>query len=75
MLDEEGVPVPGPQPPRDDFMAHVAWPTDQAQVSGGDRASRSISMEEDDDDVKEDKDEEEEEDEEEEDDDDDDSRG
>ncbi|KOM30079.1 hypothetical protein LR48_Vigan853s000700 [Vigna angularis] len=93
MLNEEELLASGPQPPRvhrrppqaaqqdqaqdDDFMAHVAWPTNQAQVSGGAGASGATAMEEDGDDEDEDEDEEEEEDEEDEDDDEefDDSRG
>ncbi|KOM34735.1 hypothetical protein LR48_Vigan02g088500 [Vigna angularis] len=53
---------------KDDFMTHVAWPTNPAQASGGARASRAAAMEEDDDDEEEDEDEDEEEDEEEDDD-------
>ncbi|KOM25545.1 hypothetical protein LR48_Vigan115s001500 [Vigna angularis] len=55
---------------QDDFIAHVAWPTDQAQASGGVGASEAATMEEkDDDDKDQNEDKEEEEDEEDEDDD------
>ncbi|KOM48183.1 hypothetical protein LR48_Vigan07g188700 [Vigna angularis] len=55
---------------QEDFMVHVAWPTDPTQASGGARSFRAAAMEEDVEDEEEEEDEDEEEEEEEEDDDD-----
>lgn len=43
---------------QEDFLAYVAWPSDEAQSSGGTEASGAATMEEDDNEDDEDKDEE-----------------